>query len=198
MNPAKKRSVTRVHQISRAWKRGYTLTELLITVAMIGILAALGMMGFRRYMSSAQSSEAKAIISGIRGGEEAYKAEMMVYLGPSATMSDFYPNLNPNNTRMNWIQPGDARFTNSTKGWALLNVSTDGPVRFGYAAMAGIGGQLTKPNKLNNPPNPMPTVNDGVPWYVVQAACDHDGNGKFAVFAGSSISGEIIAENEQE
>jgi type IV pilus assembly protein PilA len=174
------------------------LTELLITVAMIGILAALGMMGLRRYLSSAQSSEAKAVIGGIRGGEEAYRAEMMVYVGPSLTMSDFYPNLNPNNTRKNWIQPGDTRFTNSTQGWALLNVNTDGPVRFGYAAMAGIGGQLTKPDKLANPPSPMPSVNAGVPWYVIQAACDHDGNSKFAVFAASSVSAEIISENEQE
>src|SRR3712207_8148103 len=44
-------------------------------VAMVGVMAALAMVGYRKYLHSAQASEAKAMIQGIRGAEEAYKAE---------------------------------------------------------------------------------------------------------------------------
>jgi type IV pilus assembly protein PilA len=193
MTRAEKRSVAQL----RLRPRGFTLIELLIAVAMIGVLAAIGLVGYRRFIYASQSSEAKAVIGMIRGGEEAYKAEMLVYLSPSASMTDYYPNKTPNDSRMNWIQPGDARFTNPATGWALLNVATDAPVRFGYAAVAGIGSPMQPPTAMAKPPA-MPALAAGVPWYSIQAINDHDNNGKFAVFFSGSTSGEILSENEQE
>jgi hypothetical protein len=98
---------------------------------------------------------------------------------------------------MNWVQPGDTRFTDPGRGWALLAISTDSPVRFGYATVAGIGGALATPNAMSPAPT-MPSLAAGVPWYVIQAENDHDANGKFAVFASASVSGEILSQNEQE
>ncbi len=180
--------------------RGFTLIELLITVAMIGVLAAIGLVGYRRFIHSAQSSEAKAVIGMIRAGQEAYKAEMLVYVSPSSTMDDYYPTTQgalPADHRINWIQPGDTRYTDPGHGWALLNVATDAPVRFGYACMAGVGNPIHAPTKMANPPT-MPTILAGVPWYSIQAINDHDQNGKYAVFFSISTSGEILSENEQE
>jgi len=177
--------------------RGFTLIELLITVAMIGVLATLGIVGYRKFIQSAQSSEAKAVIGAIRGGQEAYKAEMLVYLSPSASMADYYPNKTPNDSRMNWIQTTDTRFTNAVNGWALLNIATDAPVRFGYACVAGIGSPMQAPTALATAPA-MPTLPAGVPWYTIQAVNDHDGNNIFAVFATASTSSEILSQNEQE
>jgi type IV pilus assembly protein PilA len=200
MKRADDRSVTRLQHDRRGAQtraRGFTLIELLITVAMIGVLAALGLVGYRRYVHAAQSSEARTVIGMIRGGQEAYKAEMLQYLNCSTSLTDYYPNKTPNDSRMNWIQPGDARYTSATTGWALLNVAPDTPVRFGYAVVANIGGQLTATTALANPPI-MPTVATGVPWYVIQAINDHDNNGIYAVFASTSTSGEIMSQNEQE
>ena len=206
MGCAEKRSVTLLRhglrpRNPRPTRRGFTLIELLITVAMVGVLAALGLVGYRRYVHTAQSSEAKAVIQGIRGGQEGYKAEFLQYVDVSQQdFTDHYPNKTPNDSRMNWVQPADTRYTDAGHGWALLNVSTDGPVRFGYTTVAGVGGTLKQPTMMQSKPA-MPTVAAGVPWYVIQAVNKHNPTiaaGAYAVFASASTSGEILSENEQE
>ncbi len=91
---------------------------------------------------------------------------MLVYLNVSGTLNNYYPN-NPTVTqddkKWSWIQSGDARYTNSTNGWQLLNVSSDGPVRFGYAVVAGIGPTAPPaPIRFTSPPT-WPVINAGIP-----------------------------------
>src|SRR5580698_6885576 len=78
----------------RSWAsaRGFTLTEMLIVIAMVAVLSAIALVGYRRYINQAQSGEAKTVIQMIRGGQETYKAEMLQYLNVSTTIGTYYPN----------------------------------------------------------------------------------------------------------
>ena len=59
---------------------GFTLIELMIVVAIIGILAAIAIPNFLRFQLKAKSSEGKTNIAAIRTAEESYFAEYGNYV----------------------------------------------------------------------------------------------------------------------
>jgi type IV pilus assembly protein PilA len=168
-----------LEKFMRLRPRGFTLTELLITVAIMATLAALALVGFRKYIHASQSTEARVVLGQIRSGEEAYRSEMLSYLSCSGSMTDYYPNPNPtDDSRWVWQRPNDARFYFQAgpppTGWQLLNVTPDAPVRYGYAVVAGVG-----PNALPTPdpgfahPPTLTTTKPGMPWFVAGARNKH-------------------------
>jgi prepilin-type N-terminal cleavage/methylation domain-containing protein len=67
---------------------GFTLTEVLIVVAILGILASLALPRFFPSTEKARVSEAIGILSAIRQGEEAYWLENGVYLAITVSAAD--------------------------------------------------------------------------------------------------------------
>jgi type IV pilus assembly protein PilA len=61
-------------------KGGFTLIELMIVVAIIGILAAIAIPNFLRFQLKAKSSEGKTNLAAIRTAEQSYYSEFGVYV----------------------------------------------------------------------------------------------------------------------
>jgi len=66
----------RLHNRNR---KGFTLIELMIVVAIIGILAAIAIPNFLRFQAKSKQSEARELLSSIYTAEVAYYAENNVF-----------------------------------------------------------------------------------------------------------------------
>ena len=77
-------------------KKGFTLIELMIVVAIIGILAAIAIPNFLRFQAKSKQSEAKTNLGGIFTAETAYFGER-----------SFYGNFN----QIAWAPTGTTRYT---------------------------------------------------------------------------------------
>ena len=77
-------------------KKGFTLIELMIVVAIIGILAAIAIPNFLKFQAKSKQSEAKTNLKAIYTAQTGYYGEFSTY-----------------NTfdRINWSPVGDARYS---------------------------------------------------------------------------------------
>ncbi len=60
-------------------EKGFTLIELMIVIAIIGILAAVAIPSYQNYTKRAKASEAKIMLDAIRTTQETYFAENNLY-----------------------------------------------------------------------------------------------------------------------
>jgi type IV pilus assembly protein PilA len=102
---------------------GFTLIELMIVVAIIGILAAIAIPNFLRFQLKAKSSEGKTNLSAIRTAEESFFAEFNRYVSADAS-----PAAIGDNVKVDFVDQGPAGAGFGTLGWA-----PEGQVYFNYA-----------------------------------------------------------------
>lgn len=178
----------------RAHGRGFTLTELMAVVVIVAILAALALVGFRKYVNAAHGSEAVHIIGAIKAAEESYRAETLAYLDVSTSLTTYYPTSSPDDKKRAWGGTGD-----HVDRWRTLNVNPDGAVMYGYAVRAGGPANGVPDSEIESAFAPKPTFPQPVePWYLVQAKGDVNANGVYSYYLGMSFTSEIFSANEGE
>ena len=114
----------------RRSQKGFTLIELMIVVAIIGILAAIAIPNFLRFQLRARSSEGKTNVAALRTAEESYRAEFGSYVAAAAAPTAGVPG----NTK--------AVF-DSTTGFDSIGWSPEGRVYFQYEITSSDGGMYT-------------------------------------------------------
>ena len=172
--------------------RGFTLIELMVVVVIVGVLAALAVVGYRKLVNSSHTSEATHMVQAIRVAQESYRAEAGAYANISTSMNGLCP-VHAMGTKAPW----DPSCNGGSATWSVLAVHADGPVLFKYATMAGKGGTSlpalptgSTAGSLGGTP-----AND---WFLVSAISDIDGNGVNCVVVGTSWSNQIYVDRESE
>jgi prepilin-type N-terminal cleavage/methylation domain-containing protein len=184
-------------------QRGFTLIEVMITVAIVGILATLATWGVTKYIRMSRSSEATQMIGSFKAAEEAYKSDMFSYLDVSGsgaiTDDSYYPAKSTKGQKAySWVEKAGSE-TPLGERIRQLGVVADGPVHFIYACAAGPGTKAPAGHQLSNTTvENWPTGPTGQPWYVVTAKGDLNGNDVESVFTSSSFTTQIFIENEGE
>ena len=191
----------RAHALRRLHRsqRGFTLVEMSLVVVVVAILAVLAILGYRRYMTTARSTEAKQVTAGIRMAQEAAKTESGVYVSVSSSDTAYYPAATPGKFATAWGAPCTNCAGGDPNGWHKLAFTPEAPVMFGYATVANIGGAGGAGFTAAPPPiSAMATVRATDPFYVTVAWGDTDGNGIPCTVTSYSSSTELVVQSEGE
>ena len=130
-----------MHRILKKTQKGFTLIELMIVVAIIGILAAVAIPQFLDMMKSSKRSEAEVNLDAIKKGAKSWIPEHEAFpigtaaLTPAASCCNSGRNdrkCNPDPTLWNGVEP-----------WDDLSFTVDEPHYFQYAYASADGSEMT-------------------------------------------------------
>jgi prepilin-type N-terminal cleavage/methylation domain-containing protein len=163
-------------------RSGFTLVELMIVVVIIGILAAMASIGYRKWISRARSSEAIAMLAEMNSKEQSYKLEFAAYLplradnkpdlpSPDEAETAFYPvSANSATFDSTRTQTSIADITKWPTSWQAVGMRPrDNGLYCTYLTNAGTAGNDTKALKFGSV---LIGSNTAAPWFYSLAACN--------------------------
>jgi prepilin-type N-terminal cleavage/methylation domain-containing protein len=181
--------------------RGFTLIELMIVVAIIGVLAVVAGTAYRKYMDSGRTAEAMSMLGEIRAKEEAYRAEFSAYTNwgnNSEASSASLPTVDSQACAASGgKEPCGKAIPTTNTYWNALGISAGRTtLQCGYITNSGaIGSTVTG------------TIGQGFlgsaaqtsPWWYAIAICDNDGSSATnATFSTASNTMGVFTQNEHQ
>ena len=164
---------------------GYTLVELMITVAIVGVLSAIAVPTFTMYMYKSKTTEAIGFLAEIKQRQESYRAEFGQYCNVSGTPATTWPLAALDFTPVAWGTP--------PAHWTQLGASPDSFVRFRYSTVAGFPG--TDPSGSGFAGNLGYDGSDF--WFVSQATGDLDEDGTTVLIESYSGSSNVFINRDK-
>lgn len=171
---------------------GFTLIELMITVAIIGVLALLATVGYARWLRSAKTAEATSMLGSIKSAEETWRAEHLNYkgiTGAATKITEEYPTTPPKDVKVAW-NPKSCAGTAICDVFNQLNVSADGAVYYRYGVLSGGADGLAK------------TIDGQTftsaafdPWFVARAHGNLNNDSVESFYWTSSFDTTVISQN---
>jgi type IV pilus assembly protein PilA len=130
------------NKLGKIAKRGFTLVELMIVVAIIGVLAALAIYGVRKYLSNAKTAEARTALGRMaKDAQNAFEKETLTQdIVPVGTKADIARGLcitAPTTVPDALADVSNGKYQSSpaewaTTGWECLKFSMSDPQYFMY------------------------------------------------------------------
>jgi prepilin-type N-terminal cleavage/methylation domain-containing protein len=162
--------------------RGMTLVELMIVVVIIGILAAISMVGYRKYIARARLTEATAMLAEFAAKEQLYFLDNGLYMeAHNDTVAIQYPSQAEQAIEF-WPQAPNGPTFDSARtpalvapmptSWRALGIRPRWQALY-CTYMVNAGGPADRlpgtvgPALWTNPPN--------VPWFYAMAVCNLGG-----------------------
>lgn len=174
-----------------------TLVEVMVVVAMVGVLGALAITSYQKYVDWSSVAETKDIINGLSNGQEAYFADAQGYLDCSDDWdsTSIYPRL-PNSRKHPFHNPTHPNYD----CFRLLQPTVDEPTYMSFWVRADEAGTdfPSNPTDLLEPE----LTGNGLtrpdkPWYWIVAVGDINEDGNRGCFmATSAAPSEILAQEE--
>lgn len=166
---------------TRTVRAGFTLVELMIVVAILGILAAVSLPALRSYIYKSKAVEATGFLNEIKARQESYRADFGQYCDVSVTPGNLFPSPTPLSSPQVWPTPIPA--PNNT--WTQLGAIPPGRRSlFVYSTVAGIPG--TVPSAAGFTDNR--GYNGADFWFISTAVGDLDGDGTRVTYESYSHS----------
>lgn len=161
-------------------------------VAIVGILAALAVVGYQRYAQSAKTGEAKDLVNFIASAQHNYFQQTRGYLDCSSSYTDYYPAA-PDSRKRHFHDPAHPDF----QCWRLFNVDTDAATYSGFVTIAGVPGEAIQQPPTKQQISVTPPAD--LPWFIAYAAADLDNNSILEmIYTTSIMPGAVHVENQGE
>jgi prepilin-type N-terminal cleavage/methylation domain-containing protein len=176
----------------RVPQAGFTLVELLIVVAILGLLASLATVGYRRYVGRARLTEATTILSEMLSKQQVYFLEFGMYLPLRADNVITLPSVNENAAAFYPSNPTAASFESSRTAvnisnpaswptaWRSVGLRPREPALYcTYLVNAGGTGGASPPGATYAPTLLGTITATSPPWFYGLAVCNLTGAAGF-------------------